>query len=383
MTSSIEILGRLIAEPTVSLRSNLDLIGYVQDFLARHGVASRLVHDETGKRANLHAVIGPQDVPGVMLSGHTDVVPVEGQDWSHDPFAMVERDGRLYGRGTADMKGFLACVMALVPAAVERRLARPIHIAFSYDEELGCIGVRRLIDVMAEMPVKPAFCIVGEPTSLDVAIGHKGKTGGHIACHGLECHSSLAPTGVNAIYMATDMIAAIRALQEEVSRTGARDEAYDIPYTTLHVGTIEGGTALNIVPSLCRLAFEIRNVSGDDPQALLDRLRDEADRIVAGVREHHSTAAIDIEIDNAYPGLDTDPDAEIVSFVKSLTGRNSHLKVPFGTEGGLFQQRLHVPTVVCGPGDIAQAHKPDEFIAIDQMARCDAFLAALLDRLSE
>ena len=229
---TLELLDRLIAFPTVSRNSNLDLIHFIQEYLEGHGVSSQLIHDEDGGKANLHAIIGPEDVPGVMLSGHTDVVPVEGQDWSSDPFLMREEDDRHYGRGTADMKGFIASVLAAVPAMTARSLERPIHLALSYDEEIGCIGVRRMIDVLADAPVRPAFCIIGEPTEMQVAIGHKGKTDAVCTCHGVESHSALAPKGLNAIYLASEMITAIRDLQSYVIETGARDDHYVPPSIT-------------------------------------------------------------------------------------------------------------------------------------------------------
>ncbi len=314
-----------------------------------------------------------------MLSGHTDVVPIDGQEWNTDPFTMRSEDGRLYGRGAADMKGFIAAVLAIVPEATRRPLARPVHIALSYDEEIGCIGVRRMIDVLQDAPVKPAFCIIGEPTEMQVAIAHKGKTGAICTCHGAESHSALVLNGLNAIYRATEMIGAIRTIQAELEATGARDNDYGVPYTTLHVGTIEGGTALNIVPKFCTFKFEIRNIAADDPAVFMDRIHAAATEIAGRHKNRFPEAGI--EIFNAYPALDTSPEDEIAAFVKSLIGANGHTKVAFGTEGGLFQEKLGLPTVVCGPGSMDQGHKPDEFVALSEMEKCDRFLAALLDRL--
>jgi acetylornithine deacetylase len=380
--NSIEILDRLIAFPTVSRDSNLQLVGWVRERLAERGVDGSLVHDATGTKANLYATIGPADQPGVMLSGHTDVVPVEGQDWTVQPFAMTRRDGRLYGRGAADMKGFVACALAAALRATERQLAAPLHLAFSYDEEVGCVGVRRLIEVLAEAPVRPAFCIVGEPTSLAVATGHKGKTALQATCIGREGHSAMAPLALNALHLGCDLVAAIRSRQAEIAASGARDGDYDVPYTTLHVGRMAGGTALNIVPNRCELEFEIRNLAADDPEALLEALRADATRITEAARAQASEADIRIEVRNSYPGLGTAPDAQVVAFVKSLTGANRTTKIAFGTEGGLFSERLGIPTVVCGPGAMAQGHRPDEFVTVDQIARCDAMLDTLLDRLA-
>ena len=379
--NSIDILERLIAFPTVSRDSNLALIDDARTLLGDHGIACTLVHDESGEKANLHATVGPADRPGVMLSGHTDVVPIDGQNWTVDPFSLTRQNGRLYGRGAADMKGFIACALRAACLASERNLTTPLQLALSYDEEVGCVGVRRLIDLMAKAPQRPALCLVGEPTSMAVATGHKGKIGARARCTGREGHSALAPLALNAIHLATDFIAEIRKRQAEIAATGAKDGDYDVPYTTLHVGKIEGGVALNIVPNHCALDFEIRNLAADDPNVILDDLRAAATRLADAAREQAPEAGIEIEILNTYPGLDTPPDAAVVAFAKSLTGANGTIKVAFGTEGGLFSERLGLPVVVCGPGSMAQGHKPDEFVEIDQIARCDVMLDRLLDRL--
>ena len=382
LEKSTELLSRLIAFPTVSRDSNLDLIGFIETYLSGLGVKSRLIHNVENTKANLYATIGPADLPGVMLSGHTDVVPVEGQDWTSDPFALKQVGGRLFGRGTADMKGFIACVLALVERLDHDRLETPLHLAFSYDEEIGCVGVRRLIDIMESAPVRPRFCIIGEPTSMQLVVAHKGKTAGRVACVGRECHSSLAPEGLNAIYLAQDMISAFRTLQHTIIQTGAHDDAYDVAYTTLHVGVIAGGTALNIVPNHCHFDFEIRHLPQDSAVDILEKLEEEAARIVAPHRTQFPDASIKLSVVNSYPALDTSPESDVVRFVESLTGANTTAKITFGTEGGLFSQRLGIETVVLGPGNIVQAHKPDEFIAIDQLEQCNAFLDRLSTALS-
>lgn len=379
--NSVDILERLVAFPTVSRTPNRDLIDFVRELLAGQGIGCVLVEDESGTRANLYATIGPKDRPGVMLSGHSDVVPVEGQDWTLDPFRLTRKDDRLYGRGTADMKGFVACALVAATKAAKRDLKTPLHIALSYDEEIGCVGVRRLIEVLEGAPHPPAFCIVGEPTAMAVATGHKGKTALRATCIGREGHSALAPLALNAVHLATDLIGAIRTQQSRLAEAGARDEDYDVPYSTLHVGTIRGGVALNIVPNRCELEFELRNLAEDDPQAILQELGRAADAIVEEARRIAPEADIVIKTVNAYPGLATPPDAAVVSFVKGLTGANRTMKVAFGTEAGLFDQRLGLQAVVCGPGSMAQGHKPDEYVTLDQIQRCDAMLAGLLDRL--
>ncbi|MFO1088273.1 MAG: acetylornithine deacetylase [Hyphomicrobiales bacterium] len=382
MTSATEHLARLVAFPTVSRDSNLDLIGYVEAALDGLAIPHFRASSEDGRKANLYATIGPKDVPGIVLSGHTDVVPVDGQAWSSDPFALRTADGRLYARGSADMKGFIACCLAAAPAAAKRKLTAPIHFAFSYDEELGCLGVRRLLDALKPVQPKPRFCIIGEPTSMQVVIAHKGKAGARVIAHGLEGHSSLAPLYVNALHLAMDLAAEVRSIQAEIAARGLKDGDYDVPYTTVHVGRLIGGDAINIVPNRAEMAFEIRYLPGDDPDAILARVRRKADALIAEARKIHPGAGFEFHPLASYPALDVKPDSEVVSFVRALTGGNSTGKITFGTEGGLFQQELGIPSVVCGPGSIAVAHKPDEYIEESQMAACDAFLSRLIDRLS-
>ncbi|MEP1202061.1 acetylornithine deacetylase [Tateyamaria sp.] len=376
-----DLLRDLIAFPTVSADPNLDLIQYCETLLRDVGAQVELIKDPSGQKANLYATIGPLDRPGVLLSGHTDVVPVVGQDWTVPPFEMTERDGLLFGRGCADMKGFVASAMAAALRAATLELKTPLHLALSYDEEIGCVGVRSLIDMLAAAPIRPRFCIVGEPTSMQVATGHKGKTAARFVATGREGHSALAPSALNAIHMACDIISFIRDLQEKLAAAGARDPSYDVPYTTLHVGLIEGGTALNIVPNRSEFLFEIRNLIEDDPQQLLAHIRDYAASYVQGLRKNFSQADISIDVTNTYPPLNTDPDSDVVQLVQGLNGHDATLKVAFGTEGGLFSSRLDVPTVVCGPGSMAQGHKPDEYVSVAQLAACDAMMDALLQRL--
>jgi acetylornithine deacetylase len=379
--NSVQILDRLIGFPTVSRDSNLALIEYVRHFLATRGIESKLYLDADGRKANLYASIGPAERCGVLLSGHTDVVPVDGQQWTSDPFRLQERAGRLYARGTADMKGFLACALRAAERARSRPLWLPLQLAFSYDEEVGCLGVRSLIDDMADWNHRPRFCIVGEPTLLRTAIGHKGKTALRATCHGRAAHSAAPAHGVNAIHMASDLIDRIRRRQQAIESGGARDPGYEVPYTTLHVGVIRGGTALNIVPARCELELEIRNLAADDPATLVSAICADAAEVAASMHGDVATR-IDVELMHEYPGLDTPADAEVIKLASALTRNHECIKVGFGSEGGLFSGRLRIPTVVCGPGSIDQAHKPDEFVAIDQLQRCDAMMDALLDRLA-
>ena len=376
-----EILERLLAFDTVSSKPNIALMSYVQGLLEHAGLTVTLIPDAGGGKANLFASTGPDGTGGVMLSGHTDVVPVEGQAWTKPPFALTEADGRYYGRGAADMKGFVACAIEAMLAAARRPLKVPLHLALSYDEEIGCMGVRSLIDMLLAAPVKPRFCIVGEPTAMQVATGHKGKVALRATCTGREGHSALAPLALNALHLAGDFLGVIRSLQAEVAATGLQDGDYDVPYTTLHVGKMSGGVQVNIVPNHAVLDFEIRSLAGEDVPALITRLEVAAEAITAPLRADFPEAAIRVERLWDYPGLGTPPDAGVVNFVKGLTGANGTIKVAFGTEGGLFDQRLGIPTVICGPGSMAQGHKPDEFVTIEQLDRCQAMLAALIARL--
>ena len=375
-----DILDRLMAFDTVSSRPNRALMDYVAEVLAGAGIASVLVPDAGGGKANLWATVGPAGVGGVMLSGHTDVVPVEGQAWTKPPFALAEADGRFYGRGAADMKGFVACAIAAMLQAAERPLKVPLHLALSYDEEIGCMGVRSLIDMLAGAPVRPRMCIVGEPTAMQVATGHKGKVALRATCVGREGHSALAPLALNALHLAADFIGVIRGVQARIAAEGPFDGDYDVPYTTVHAGKMAGGVQVNIVPNAAVIDFEIRSLAGVDVEALITELRAGAEAVVAPLRAEFPEAEIRVERLWDYPGLGTPTDAAVVNFVKGLTGANGTIKVAFGTEGGLFDARLGVPTVICGPGSMAQGHKPDEFVTVEQMDRCQAMLAALVAR---
>lgn len=379
---SLHLLERLIGFPTLSRESNLALIGFVREFLSERGIASTIIADATGRKANLFATVGASDRAGVMLSGHTDVVPVDSQHWSSDPFRLVERDGNLFGRGAADMKGFLACAMRAADLASQRRLSTPLHLAFSYDEEIGCVGVRPMLDHLRGASFRPAICIVGEPTSMLVATGHKGKTGFRATCCGSEAHSALAPTALNAIHLAVDFIARLRLRQAGLAQNGAKDPAYDIPYTTLHVGIIAGGVALNIVPNLCTLDFEIRNIATDSPEMLLAAIGADAREVADAGRAKFAGADIRIETLNGYPGLETHPESHSVASLEAWAGSRDRIKVAYGTEGGLITQAFGVPTFICGPGSMAQGHKADEFVSRDQMAQCDAMMDRIVEQLA-
>ena len=380
---AIELLNTLIGFDTTSYNSNLELIEFIQSYLSSYDIDSTLIHDESGKKANLYATIGRTDIGGVMLSGHTDVVPVAGQDWDTDPFSLTESSDKLYGRGSADMKGFIALVLSRVPEMVSSELTKPIHLAFSYDEEIGCVGVQRMLDLLEHQPIKPSCCIIGEPTGMEVVIGHKGKHATRVKVRGHACHSGQSPLGVNAIDFASELIVYIRKLAHEKAQNGPFDKDYEVPYTTLHTGVVGGGTALNIVPNLCQFDFEIRHLYEEDPQHLLDQIENFArDHLENEMHLIDSDTGFDFEMLATYPGLLTDPGIEFVTYVKGLLDNNSHSKVIFGSEGGLFQKRLGIPTLVCGPGNIDQAHKANEYISLDQLQKGGNFLDCLLESLA-
>ena len=379
--NSSEYLARLVAFPSVSERSNRDVAAFIADVLRGSGVDAEMFW--TGEKVNLFATLGPADRDmGIILSGHMDVVPTEGQTWTSDPFHLQSRDGRLYGRGAADMKGFLACVLSLVERLRADRLKTPLHLCFSHDEEIGCVGVRPMLATLAARGFTARACIVGEPTGMKLVAGHKGKLAAMATCRGVAGHSALAPRALNAIHMAVDVIGLLRDRQSRLEQAGARDEAYDIPYTTIHVGLIRGGTALNIVPDHCTVDFEIRAVGSEDPAALLGEIARDVGDLQAAAQAAFPLAGVEIETVNSYPGLDTSADDEVVAFVGALVGSRRTTKVAFGTEGGLFKETLGVPTVICGPGSMEQGHKADEFVAQEQLDRCDAMLDRLVDQLS-
>ncbi|MEE1891220.1 acetylornithine deacetylase [Pseudomonas carassii] len=381
--SSRALLERLVGFATVSRDSNLELIAFIRDYLAGLGVASELFHNEEGTKANLFATIGPADRGGVVLSGHTDVVPVEGQAWTVEPFRLTEREGRLYGRGTADMKGFIASVLAAVPALLAQPLKLPVHLAFSYDEEVGCLGVRSMLDALAQRPHKPRLCLIGEPTELKPVLGHKGKLAMRCQVHGAACHSAYAPYGVNAIEYAARLIGKLGEIGDELARPEYHDERFDPPFSTVQTGVIKGGRALNIVPEECEFDFEVRALPGFEAQAVADRLQTYAEaELLPRMRAVSGASDIRLRALSAYPGLATPAESEAAQLVTLLSGSDDFGTVAFGTEGGLFDQ-AGIPTVVCGPGSMDQGHKPDEFVSVEQLQGCDAMLRRLVDHLKQ
>ncbi|WXL28023.1 acetylornithine deacetylase [Ectopseudomonas mendocina] len=377
MSSSRDLLARLIAFPTVSRDSNLALIGFVRDYLEGLGVACELDYNSDQSKANLYARFGPDIPGGVLLSGHTDVVPVDGQNWTVPPFELTERDGRLYGRGTADMKGYIACVLAAVPQLLSAPLRVPVHLAFSYDEEVGCLGVRTLLEKIRQQPNPPAICIIGEPTELKPVLGHKGKLAMRCQIHGAACHSAYAPQGVNAIEYAAKLINRLGEIGQRLSAVERHDPRFDPPYSTVQTGLIQGGRALNIVPAECQFDFEVRALPSDDPEQVAEELRAYAEsELLPEMRSRSEASKIEMKSLSAYPGLATDPNSAAAELLALLSGSRDFGTVAFGTEGGLFDQ-AGVPTVICGPGSMDQGHKPDEFVSQQQLDACDAMLNRL------
>ena len=374
---TLALIRRLIAFDTVSERSNLALIEFVAGYLDDLGIACELVYDEGHGKANLYATLGPDDRSGIALSGHTDVVPVEGQPWDSDPFEVLERDGRLYGRGTSDMKSFIAVCLALAPEFLAREIAIPLHMVFSYDEEIGCLGVRGLIDLLRDREVKPRAVFVGEPTEMQVVRAHKGKLSYRAHVSGLEAHSGMAHLGVNAVEAAAEAIAFLKGMARKNRDEGPYDEALVPPYTTVHTGLVVGGTQLNIVPRDCHFDFEFRPLPDDDARPMFETFQNHVhERIEPEMQRVDPSTGFHYELLSEVPALNVSEDSEVVQLAKALTGANATGKVSFGTEGGLFQES-GMPAVICGPGSIAVAHKANEHIELEQVALCETWLRRL------
>ena len=378
--NSIELIRELIAFDTTSRNSNLELIEFIRGYLEDFDIASELVFDADRRKANLFATIGAKDRSGVALSGHTDVVPVDGQAWETDPYAVSRKGTRLYGRGTSDMKSFIAVCLAKTPQIIERNLETPVHFAFSYDEEIGCVGVRTLLRELEKRPHKPKSCVIGEPTGMRVVRAHKGKVSKRCRVHGLESHSGMAHLGANAVEAAAEIVAFLKNQARRFRDEGPFDHEFDPPYTTVHTGTIAGGTALNIVPKFCEFEAEIRQLPGYDTERVWARLSHFIENsILPEMQEVDSSARVEWEVLSVIPDLSTSDDS-LIRLTQELSGTDGTHCVSFGTEGGLFEQ-IGVPSVVCGPGHISQAHKPNEFIEIEQVRKCERFIDSLIDRL--
>jgi acetylornithine deacetylase len=376
------MIERLIAFNTVSRDSNLGLIEWVRDYLQGHGATTRLTHDATGKKANLFATLGESPKPGLILSGHTDVVPVDGQNWDTDPFVATERDGKLYARGSADMKGFIGIILSQAPKFVDalnsNRLDAPLHYALSYDEEVGCLGVRGLISDLQENGIRPAGCVVGEPTSMQPIIAHKSTNRFRCAVHGREAHSSYVTHGVNAIEYAARLVVYIRQIADRLAQIETRDYGFSVPYSTLSTGLIRGGIAANVVPKDCEFHFDMRTLPRASADALYQEIRTYAEVLAREMQAVDPQSGIDLVWASETVGLAASETDAIVRWAMQLSNNSTVGKVSYGTEAGLFQQ-MGVPTVICGPGDIAEAHRPNEFVALEQLAQCEAFMNRILE----
>lgn len=372
------MIQRLIAFETVSRDSNLGLIEWTRDYLVGLGATSRLTYDATGKKANLFATLGDGSRPGLVLSGHTDVVPVEGQAWDTDPFKATVIGDKLYGRGSADMKGYIATALVMAPQFLASKADAPLHFAFSYDEEVGCIGVRGLIKDLQDIGLKTAGCIVGEPTLMQPIIAHKGTHRFRCCITGREAHSSYTTQGVNAIEYAARIIVYIRQMADRLQQLERRDYAFTVPFTTMQTGLIRGGLAANIVPKECEFIFEARTLPGASEHKLFQEVKDYAATLLPEMQLIEPNAAIKLEMMNTAPGMNMQESDEIVKLATALSRNKPNGAVSYGTEGGLFQA-AGIPTVICGPGDIEQAHRPNEFVSLAQLAQCEAFMRRLLE----
>ena len=384
-TTTTRILTDLIALDTTSRNSNLVLIEYVKSLLDDHAIESELTFDAEKNKANLFATLGQSDKPGIVLSGHTDVVPVDGQNWDTDPFAVQVIGDKLYGRGSCDMKGFIAICLGKIDHILNAKLDTPIHFAFSYDEEVGCIGVNGLLAELGKREVQPRACIIGEPTSMGVVRAHKGMLSKHCRVRGKSAHSSLTHQGVNAVAMAAQTIAFIDSVAERIAREGPFDEGFEPPHTTLHTGVIHGGTVNNIIPNECEFQFEIRNLPKHPPLPLFQEVeRYVEETLIPKMHAVSAETGFEWETSSNYPGMDTDADAAVIDMASKLLAApgvaNAPGKVSYGTEGGLFQV-AGIPTVICGPGSIEQAHKPNEYVELAQLAGGERFISDLIDSL--
>ena len=377
-----EMIDRLIAFDTTSRDSNLGLIDFVAEYLQGHGLKPLLVPNAKGTKANLYVTIGPDQPGGIVLSGHTDVVPVDGQAWTSDPFKTIERGGRLFGRGTCDMKSFCAIALAFVPAFVAARPKTPIHIALSYDEEIGCLGVRPLIARIARDLPKPKLVIIGEPSDMHVVNAHKGIRAFRTTVKGREAHSSHTDKGVNAVMVAAKLIVHLDELADEMRRRGDATGRFDPPYGTIQSSVVQGGTALNILARECTFQWESRFLPGADDDEISRRfVRHCQDEVLPSLRRIAHEAEIETVAGARVPALAPAENCPAEALARQLSGRNSAQAVSYGTEAGLFQE-AGIPAVVCGPGSILQAHKPDEFIALEQIELCVAFMRRLVDHVS-
>lgn len=382
--NTIAWLSRLIAFDTTSRQSNLQLIDAVDDYLQSLGLQAWRAWNEGKSKANLFVSIPAHDGSiqgGTVLSGHTDVVPVDGQVWSSDPFTAEIRDGKLYGRGACDMKGFIAACLNMVPKALETRLHEPIHLALSYDEEIGCLGAPVMLSQLQQRGITPRQCIVGEPTSMQMVVAHKGINVYSCKIHGHSAHSSLTPQGVNAIDYAARIIVFLQQLSKQLQSQYEQDAAFDVPFSTINVGRIQGGTAVNIIPNECELQFDYRNLPTMSTDTVIEPLSAFIQDLLSEMQQVHADASIVLKQLVEVPAMQSEAGNALYDLIEQLVDENKRSKVAYATEGGHFQL-ANMHTVICGPGSIVQAHKPDEYIELSQLERCDRFLSQLLHQLS-
>ena len=385
--NSIDWLTRLIAFDTVSRYSNLALIEDVQSYCEQLGLTVDLTFNDAKNKANLFVTVpAGEDADrvnnGLVLSGHTDVVPVDGQDWTSEPFSATIRGDKLYGRGACDMKGFIACALTLLPQAVQRsnagQLRRPLHLALSFDEEVGCLGAPLILADLKARGITPDYCIVGEPTNMAMVVAHKGIAVYRCRVHGKSAHSSLTAQGVNAISYASRLVGYVDELADELSQRLDNDALFDVPYSTLSVGTIQGGTATNIVPNLCEFTFDYRNLPHMTQQDILAPIQEKVAELTAQMQARAPETGIELMQEESVPAMTDNESAELQALIASLTGDNKRHKVAYATEGGQFTNS-GIPTIICGPGSIEQAHKADEYVELSEIERCDSFLQRLLE----
>ncbi|WP_339630003.1 acetylornithine deacetylase [uncultured Sneathiella sp.] len=379
--TSREMIDKLIGFDTVSSNSNLALIDFVADYLAGHGVEAVRVFNDDRTKANLYATVGPMTEGGVVLSGHTDVVPVEGQPWETDPFTVVEKDGRLYGRGTSDMKSFSAIALSKVPEMIEKGLSVPIHFALSYDEEIGCLGAPSMIDEIAANLPKPRAIIVGEPTMMDIVSAHKGIVTLKTVVTGREAHSSLVEDGVSAVMVGAELISFLSGMMAENKARAAAESRFSPAYTTLTCGVVHGGTAPNIIARKCEFAWDIRHIPEDDPLSFVERFNNYCEtEVLPRLRAVAPEASIVTEIFANVPALGPEDDGEAERICRAITGKNTTGAVSYAAEAGQFQQ-AGFSTVICGPGSIGVAHQPNEYIDIAQVDAAGKFISGLIEML--
>ena len=372
-----QILKKLISFKSISEQENITLLNYVSAYLRKFNVNVEIIN-RYQNRANLYCRIGPNSTGGLMLSGHTDVVPVENQKWKTNPFELIEKGNKYFGRGTADMKSFVAVVLSLVPKIINRNLKKPVHIMLSYDEEIGCVGIQKAVPFLKSLKKKPSYCIVGEPTEMKVITEHKGKKNFVVSFNGIESHSSQIDKGVNAIKYATKFITYLNLIENKLKKKSFQNKKYDPPYSSINVGLIHGGIALNIIPSICNLEFEIRDLPSNNMSKIIGEIKEYLfSDLEKEMKEKNDKCFIKFSITNNFPPLKTLMNNQIVNLALSNLNTNITDTVSFGTEAGVFN-KIPIETIVCGPGSIDQAHKPNEFISIEQVNKCEVFLEKMI-----